>query len=138
MAHKLKIWAMSQEDDLELADLAEQIGCSPSMLSHYLAGRRRPTLEAIAKIAEVTGGTVTARDWWTTTDSWQVGTGEHFAEVRKVLGMHAQDVAGAAGLVINTYKLIEAGARKPTIAQLFAICRALGTTPSKALAAGGA
>jgi len=134
--HPLKLWALAR--GVDLADLAEQLGLSPSQLSHILAYRRRPSLELIAAATKLTEGQVDARAWWNVTDSWHADVGNHWRDVRELLELRAQDVAGRAGLPINTYKLIESGARRPTLEQLFKISRALGTLPSKALAAAGA
>ena len=134
--HPLKLWAVEQGRDL--GELAGELGISPSQLSHVLSYRRRPGGDLIAAVAKLTGGVVDARAWWSVPDSWHAGAGAHWREQRGVLELSAQDAAGLAGMTINTYKLIELGARKPTLMQVFAICRALGTLPSKALDSAGA
>lgn len=42
---------------------AEASGISPTMLSHILSGRRRPTLDAAFAIEEASGGVVPAPVW---------------------------------------------------------------------------
>jgi len=134
--HPFKVWAATTGEDL--ADLAEQLSTSPSMLSHYLGRRRLPPPSFIAAVYKRTDGRVKPGAWSLVPDDWQAGTAAHFKALRLDLNMTAQDVAGVAGMTINTYRLIELGARKPEIAQLFGICKALGTVPSKALQAGDA
>jgi DNA-binding transcriptional regulator YdaS (Cro superfamily) len=42
---------------------AETCGVSPTLLSHFLSGRRRPTLEAVFSIQAATDGAVPAEAW---------------------------------------------------------------------------
>lgn len=49
---------------------AEACGVSPTLLSHFLSGRRRPTLEAVFGIQRATKGKVPA-DTWLTDEAWE-------------------------------------------------------------------
>ena len=53
---------LSRSDELQ-RDFAQRAGMSKSMLSHILAGRRRPTLDAALGIQEASGGAVPAPSW---------------------------------------------------------------------------
>ena len=45
------------------ADFAQQIGVSPTQLSQYLSGYRRPSYEMMMLIEAATGGDVKAQSW---------------------------------------------------------------------------
>lgn len=44
-------------------EFADEIGVTPQMISAYLSGKTWPTKERAKKIAEATGGRVTANDF---------------------------------------------------------------------------
>ena len=58
---KLHDWLA--EHDKTAAWLAERTGLSASYLSRLIEGERSPSIETCAKIAEATGGAVTANDY---------------------------------------------------------------------------
>ena len=45
------------------ADFADQLGVSPSMLSQYLSGVRRPSYDRMIEIARITDGSVPVQSW---------------------------------------------------------------------------
>lgn len=62
MEHPVRVW--SQERGVKLQWLAGRIGVSPSMLTHYLTGRKVPTQERMERIAVLTGISMDSlRDW---------------------------------------------------------------------------
>lgn len=59
---KLRSWRKSE--GLTLATLAERIETDEASLSRYERGERMPNQETMRKIAQVTGGAVTANDFY--------------------------------------------------------------------------
>ena len=45
------------------ADFADHLGVSPSMLSQYLSGVRRPSYDRMIEIARITDGSVPVQTW---------------------------------------------------------------------------
>lgn len=54
--------------------------------------------------------------------------GSRIREIRKRQGLSQVDVAAAAGIAVNSLRLYEANKRKPHVAQLESIARALGVS----------
>lgn len=49
--------------DRPKGEFAKQIGVSPSQLSQYLSGHRRPSYKRMLEIEGITGGEVTVQSW---------------------------------------------------------------------------
>ena len=73
--HPLKIWAFL--NDITLGEVARDLGVSQTLISLWMAGRRRIGATTAQQIAEMTDGAVALDDW-----SWLWLEGEG-VEVRK-------------------------------------------------------
>jgi predicted transcriptional regulator len=60
----MKLADYLQHHSIHPADFAKSIGVSRETVRRYMVGDRRPELEKLHKIAEVTGGEVTANDFF--------------------------------------------------------------------------
>lgn len=52
-----------RESGRSAAEIARQVGVDASYISHLRSGRRHPSMKLVARINDVTGGTVGFNDW---------------------------------------------------------------------------
>lgn len=60
----MKLGDYLDQNDLEVKDFADRIGMSAEAIRLYVAGRRVPRPEAMAKIIQATGGKVEPNDFF--------------------------------------------------------------------------
>ena len=60
----MKLADYLESNSLSRAEFAEKISVSPEAVRRYVTGERAPDKERLIKIAEVTGGEVTANDFF--------------------------------------------------------------------------
>lgn len=65
----MKLSEFLQENGMTQTAFSEQIGCKPAVISRYVNGERIPEPEIMKNIHEITGGLVTANDFYGLTDT---------------------------------------------------------------------
>lgn len=59
----MKLKTYMTENNLSQSDLARQLNMTQAAVSMWVSGERRPDWASLAKLAQLTGGAVTANDF---------------------------------------------------------------------------
>lgn len=94
------------------AEFAESIGIHPVSCNRLVNGNRRPSWDLVAKIAEATGGIVTAESWIPAASD-DCPDGDSIKEYRKSIGVTQHQFAELLGVTQATISRWECGAEQP-------------------------